>query len=334
MPVNTDIHGKPRYFEGAPAWYQRAAREALPADTFPDLDAMPQGGHAVTVAYGGETGRVAVLLMMDTRKKLHTERPKSAGPGERWTALVNTIAVTLSGAGFTNVRRTNLGVWADAPLPAGPEVELHLTPDPDLLNVGVYHLTIPNYPKLRARIDGGFHHGVTSGSSGYTAFDSTGKTVPNTGFRSADGYLRAARAYGGYCGIPTHLIKVLDTETRALRIVDAAFAQGGPGRKTLVVSVMVRGAEVCDRASSLRLAGGIAAEPADGYTRAAQKRLARLVAHALTHDQGRMALVTPGPDGSTTQRWALNRQGAMQMPLSRIAEIAPGTAVAPAPHLA
>ncbi|PVD04501.1 hypothetical protein [Streptomyces sp. CS014] len=326
-----DIEDPRPFYEGAPAWYLRAARTVLPADAFPDLDQLPSGGHAVTVAHGGEYGRAFVQLAMDTPRALHIERPKSKGPGQRWDALIDDIANVLLAAGYANVRRANMGVFADVPLPAGEDVEMILAPDPDLTKVGVYHLTTPAHPHLKATVDGGFHGGITSGSGGYVALNSKGTPISPTGFRQVGGEVKAAREYAVYCGVPTPYIKVISIEAQALRILEDAYRQAGPGRMVAMATTMINGHPFTESAHSMRLtAGGDAVEPKDGYTHEQQKKLARLMAHAMNTGGGKFALACTTPEGTVLQRWNLTGQGAVQEPLS---QMPPGTEVAPAPHL-
>ncbi|MEV0443517.1 hypothetical protein AB0I84_18500 [Streptomyces spectabilis] len=328
------IDAMPRYFEGAPPWHLRLAREALSAKAWPDVDQMTEGGHAVSVAHGATDNprSVGVQLTMDTPRKTHMERPKSHGPGARWDALIDRLRADLTAAGMTDVRTTNMGVWARVPQPDWQAVEFVVAEDPDPYKVGVFHVSCRQHPELSARIDGGFHHGVMSGSSGYVACDSSGKPIPGTGFREAGGELKAAAGYGRYCGIPDDLVRVVDLDTVALRIVDTAFEQAEPGRCTALVSATINGNEVAESAKSQRDRAGRPLELADGPTRRTQKHLARLVAYAMNHGGGRMALVSRRSDGgpTITQRWTLTRHGAVQTPLS---ELPDGARVAPAPHL-
>ncbi|MCJ0875625.1 hypothetical protein [Streptomyces sp. AP-93] len=330
MPVKSTISGRAHYHEGAPAPHLRAAREALPADQWPDLDQLTEGGHAVTVAHG-RTDRVrsvAVQLAMDTPRKLHTERPMSDQPGRRWDQLTQQIAALLQSRGFTDVRTTNMGVWAEAPHPAGLEVEFVVAPHPELDQVGVYRVTCRTHPELTATIDGGFHHGVTSGSGGYQATDSQGRPV-GSGHRTAGGYLLAARDYATYCGIPDPLIRITDLDAVALRILDAAYEQAGTGRVAAVAEATVNGHQVIDSAKSQRI-NGQRQEPADGPTRDTQKKLATLIAYAMNNGGGRLALVSHHDGTAIVQRWNLTRHGATQTPLF---ELPPGQTLAPAPPL-
>lgn len=333
MPVKANVTAQPRYYEGAPAWYVRAAREALPVEDFPDLDDLAPGGHAVLVTHGGEIGRASVHLSMDSPQKCHTWRPKSAGPGKRWDALVDGIVTRLEEAGFTNVRRTTMGVWADAPKPASDEVEFLLTPDADLENVGVYHLLCPQYPELTARIDGGFHHGVTSGSGGFVALNSEGKPV-TTGYRTPDGAIRAARDYADYCGIPDHLIKIVTVDEKALAILDAAYDAAGPGAHTATVTAAVNTYTVTEQADSLRLETGVPAEAADGYRRERQKKAAKLIAHAMTSGGGTLVIRSRNPDRPITVRgWTLTRTAAEPLPVADLEPLSDGAQAATGPAL-
>ncbi|MGA5442488.1 hypothetical protein ACPCKW_23630 [Streptomyces griseoincarnatus] len=333
MPVKATATTKPRYHEGAPAWFVRAAREALPVEDFPDLDDLVRGGHAVTVTHGGEVGRASVQLTMDTAQKCHMFRPKSAGPGARWDALVDGIVARLEKAGFANIRRTTMGVWANAPEPAGEEVEFLLTPDADLENVGVYHLTCAKYPKLTARIDGGYHHGVTSGSGGFMALNSKGKPV-TAGYRTPDGAIRAARDYADYCGIPEHLVKIVTVDEKALALLDAAYDAAGPGEHTAVVTAAVNTYSVTEQADSLRLGSGDPAEGADGYRRERQKKAARLIAHAMTTGNGVLVIRSRYPDQSAAVRgWTLTRTAAVPMPVADLEPLADGAPTASGPTL-
>ncbi|MGW1046568.1 hypothetical protein [Streptomyces sp. NPDC002547] len=333
MPVKASVTAQPRYHEGAPAWYVRAAREALPVEDFPDTDDLAPGGHAVFVTHGGETGRASVQLAMDTPQKCHTWRPKSAGPGKRWDALVDDIAARLEAAGFTDVRRTNMGVWATPPNPADEEVEFLLTPDADLENVGVYHLTSAQYPKLTARIDGGFHRGVTSGSGGFIAFNSEGTPV-TTGYRTPDGALRAAHDYAAYCGIPDHLIKIVTVEDKALALLDAAYDAAGPGAHTATVTAVVNSHRVTEQADALRLEAGVPAESAEGFRRERQKRAAKLIAHAMATGGGTLVVRSHYPDQTATVRgWMLSHAAADPMPVPDLESLADGAPIVAGPRL-
>ncbi|MDH6522438.1 hypothetical protein [Streptomyces sp. SAI-090] len=333
MPVKASVTAQPRYHEGAPAWYVRAAREALPVEDFPDTDDLAPGGHAVFVAHGGENGRASVQLSMDSPQKCHTWRPKSAGPGKRWDALVDGIAACLEAAGFTDVRRTNMGVWATPPNPADEEVEFLLTPDADLENVGVYHLTSAQYPKLTARIDGGFHRGVTSGSGGFVAFNSEGTPV-TAGYRTADGALRAARDYAAYCGIPDHLIKIVTVEDKALALLDAAYDAAGPGAHTATVTADINSHRVTEQADALRLEAGVPAESAEGFRRERQKRAAKLIALAMATGGGTLVVRSRYPDRSAAVRgWVLASSSAEPMSEAELRALAAGAQPSMSPKL-
>ncbi len=333
MPVKASVTAQPRYHEGAPAWYVRAAREALPVEDFPDTDDLAPGGHAVFVTHGGETGRASVQLAMDSTQKYHTWRPKSAGPGKRWDALVDDIAARLEAAGFTDVRRTTMGVWATPPKPADEEVEFLLTPDADLENVGVYHLTSAQYPKLTARIDGGFHRGVTSGSGGFIACNSKGTPV-TAGYRTPDGALRAARDYAAYCGIPDHLIKIVTVEDKALALLDAAYDAAGPGAHTATVAADINSHRVTEQADALRLEAGVPAESADGFRRERQKRAAKLIAHAMATGGGTLVVRSRHPDQSTAVRgWVLASSSAEPMSEAELRSLAAGAQPSMSPRL-
>jgi hypothetical protein len=330
MPVKASVTAQPRYHEGAPAWYVRAAREALPVEDFPDTDDLAPGGHAVFVTHGGETGRASVQLAMDSPQKCHTWRPKSAGPGKRWDALVDDIAARLEAAGFADVRRTTMGVWATPPTPTAEEVEFLLAPDADLENVGVYHLTCAQYPKLTARIDGGFHPGVTSGSGGFIALNSEGTPV-TTGYRTVDGALRAAHDYAAYCGIPDHLIKIVTVEDKALAILDAAYDAAGPGAHTASVTAEVNSYRVTEQADSLRLEAGVSAE---GFRRERQKRAAKLIAHAMATGGGTLVVRSCYPGQTSAVRgWTLSRAAAEPMPVPDLESLADGAPIVAGPRL-
>lgn len=333
MPVKASVTAQPRYHEGAPAWYVRAAREALPVEDFPDTDDLVTGGHAVFVTHGGETGRASVQLAMDSPQKCHTWRPKSAGPGKRWDALVDDIAARLEAAGFTDVRRTTMGVWATPPNPADDEVEFLLTPDADLENVGVYHLTSARYPKLTARIDGGFHRGVTSGSGGFMACNSKGTPV-TAGYRTPDGALRAARDYAAYCGIPDHLIKIVTVEDKALALLDAAYDAAGPGAHTATVTADINSHQVTEQADALRLEVGVPAGSAEGFRRERQKRAAKLIAHAMATGGGTLVVRSCYPGQTAAVRgWILCRASADPIPAPDLVSVADSAPTATGPRL-
>ncbi|ONK13277.1 hypothetical protein [Streptomyces sp. MP131-18] len=199
---NTSDIGQ-RYYPGAPAWWIRAAREALPQGHFPDRKDMQPGGIGISLLHAEVEGRVTVWMEIDTGRTVHDERPRrGTAAEERWLATRDDLAATLMDAGFHDIVRTRAGLLATAPQPSEP-THLHLRHanvfEEGVDALGRYTIRCPDHPHLRGLLVTDHGLGPTAFTYVYGHEDDQHPVWPQ-GFR---GLHAAARAWAVHCGLPS-----------------------------------------------------------------------------------------------------------------------------------
>ncbi|WP_160050759.1 hypothetical protein [Nocardiopsis sp. FR4] len=181
------------YYEGAPEWYIRAAREAL--QPLPNWLTMPSPGHSAEVLHDHEHGQVNIAVAIDTGRTQYYDRPRPGAAREQWTKARIDVAERLEQAGFTVTRLTLAGFKATAPEPDPndtPTVEL--VRSPVLGEVGRYTAHIAGHPELVGDIDAHFE---VMHSNGYTLTSPKNTTVGRYPTEHD-----AAHAWALHCGFP------------------------------------------------------------------------------------------------------------------------------------
>lgn len=149
MSTPTARHPCP-YRPGAPSWYVRATRSALPASRFPAVEYQQLTGEqvAVSVGHSGEDGTAHVTLHIGR----HLGKPPRPGPArDTWLRVRADIAARLQQAGFATVP-TKAGVRSTPPRPEPVAVHLeHGDVFRDGLDaLGRYRIWCPEHPHLAA----------------------------------------------------------------------------------------------------------------------------------------------------------------------------------------
>ncbi|WP_415954359.1 hypothetical protein [Streptomyces sp. KLOTTS4A1] len=197
MRTPTARHRCP-YRPGAPSWYVRATRNALPASRFPAADRPQLTGEQVTVSvdHSGEDGTAHVTLHIGR----HLGKPPRPGPArDTWLRVHDDITARLQQSGFATVP-TKAGVRSTPPRPEPVAVHLeHANVFRDGLDaLGRYRIWCPEHPHLSGRLQNA--HGLGSQVFTYVyATDKARHPVWPTGLRT----LRAAaEAWAAHMGLP------------------------------------------------------------------------------------------------------------------------------------
>lgn len=151
MSTPTARHRCP-YRTGAPSWYVRATRSALPASRFPAVKRQQLAAEqvAVSVGHSGEDGTAHVTLLIGR----HLGKPPRPGAArDTWLRLRADIAAHLQKAGFATMP-TKGGVRATPPRPEPVTVHLeHGDVFRDGLDaLGRYRIWCPEHPHLAGRL--------------------------------------------------------------------------------------------------------------------------------------------------------------------------------------
>ncbi|MBK3644131.1 hypothetical protein [Streptomyces sp. MBT33] len=197
MSTPTARHRCP-YRPGAPSWYVRATRSALPASRFPAVKRQQLAAEqvAVSVGHSGEDGTAHVTLLSGR----HLGKPPRPGAArDTWLRLRADIAAHLHKAGFATVP-TKGGVRATPPRPEPVAVHLeHGDVFRDGLDaLGRYRIWCPEHPHLAGRLQ--HAHGL--GPQVFTYVYATQKArhpIWPTGFRTLHD---AAEAWAAHMGLP------------------------------------------------------------------------------------------------------------------------------------
>ncbi|MEU2284222.1 hypothetical protein ABZ614_20140 [Streptomyces sp. NPDC013178] len=203
MSTPTARHRCP-YRPGAPSWYVRATRRALPTGRFPAFkrQQLSREQVAVSVDHSGDDGTAHVTLLIGR----HLGKPPRPGAArDIWLRVRADIDAHLQEAGFATVA-TKGGVRATPPRPEPVAVHLeHGDVFRDGLDaLGRYRIWRPEHPHLAGRLQNA--HGL--GPQVFTYVYATQRArhpVWPTGFRT----LHAAEAWAAHVGLPP----VMVTET-------------------------------------------------------------------------------------------------------------------------
>ncbi|MFF0094545.1 hypothetical protein ACFYSF_31945 [Streptomyces canus] len=186
------------YRPGAPSWYVRATRSALPARRFPAFRRQQLTGEQVAVSVGhcGEDGTAHVTVHIGR----HLGKPPRPGAArDTWLRVRAEIAAHLQQAGFAAVP-TMAGVRSAPPRPEPVAVHLELG---DVFREGLgalgrFRIWCPEHPHLTGRLQNA--HGL--GPQVFTYVYATPKAhhpVWPTGFRTLNA---AAEAWAAHMGLP------------------------------------------------------------------------------------------------------------------------------------
>ncbi|MFJ4428468.1 hypothetical protein [Streptomyces bobili] len=186
------------YRPGAPSWYVRATRSALPASRFPAAEHQQLTGEqvAVSVGHSGKDGTAHVALHIGRQ----LGKPPRPGPArDTWLRVRADLAARLQQAGFATVP-TKAGVRSTPPRPEPVAVRLeHGDVFRDGLDaLGSYRIWCPEHPHLASRLQNA--HGL--GPQVFTYVYATHKArhpVWPTGFRTLHA---AAEAWAAHMGLP------------------------------------------------------------------------------------------------------------------------------------
>ncbi|MFG2961410.1 hypothetical protein ACGF5O_47805 [Streptomyces sp. NPDC048291] len=183
---------------GAPAWYVRAARRALPTNRFPaaERQRLTAAQVAVSVGHSSEDGTAHVTLLIGQ----HHGKPPRPGPArDTWLRVRADVAAHLRDAGFVTAL-TGGGVRAAAPRPEPVAVLLeHGDVFRDGLGaLGRYRIWCPEHPHLTGRLQNA--HGLGPQVFTYVyATERARNSLWPTGFRSLHD---AAEAWAAHMGLP------------------------------------------------------------------------------------------------------------------------------------
>jgi hypothetical protein len=186
------------YKPGAPAWYVRATRSALPASRFPASKRQQLTGDqvAVSVEHSGEEGTAHVTLLIGR----HLGKPPRPGAArDTWLKVRADLTAHLKDGGFVAVP-TKAGVRATPPRPE--PVAVHLEPGDvfrDGLDVlGRYRIWCPEHAHLAGLLQNAHGLGPQVFTYAY-AMEKARHPIWPQGFRTLHA---AAEAWAAHMGLP------------------------------------------------------------------------------------------------------------------------------------
>jgi len=197
MSTPTARHRCP-YRPGAPSWYVRATRRALPPSRFPAFKRQQLTGEqvAVSVDHSSEDGTAHVTLLIGR----HLGKPPRPGPArDAWLEVRADLTAHLQEDGFMAVP-TKAGVRATPPRPAPVAVHLeHGDVFRDGLDaLGRYRIWCPEHAHLAGRLQNAHGLGPQVFTYAYATQKARNPIWPK-GFRTLHA---AAEAWAAHMGLP------------------------------------------------------------------------------------------------------------------------------------